>query len=63
MATNMSCFQRFNACVLPNSQLREAFGRFRQAVALPLYAVALVLDYLSDALSRLTAWIADDDWP
>jgi hypothetical protein len=35
----------------------------RQAIALPLYAVALVLSYASDALGHLAAWIAGDDWP
>jgi hypothetical protein len=35
----------------------------RQAIALPLYAIALLLDFLSDALGRLGAWIAGDDWP
>jgi len=37
--------------------------RARQAVALPVYTVALLLDYLSAALGRLAAWIAGDDWP
>jgi hypothetical protein len=35
----------------------------RQTIALPVYAVALILDYLSAALGRLAAWIAGDDWP
>ena len=44
------------------------FGRFGLAAApsgdaLPVYTVALVLDYLSAALGRLAAWIAGDDWP
>jgi hypothetical protein len=30
---------------------------------LPVYTLGLLLDYLSDALSRLAAWIAGDDWP
>jgi hypothetical protein len=30
---------------------------------LPVYTVALLLDYLSTALGRLAAWIAGDDWP
>jgi putative lipase involved disintegration of autophagic bodies len=33
----------------------------RRALALPVYAVALLLDYLAAALGRLAAWIADDD--
>jgi hypothetical protein len=33
----------------------------RQAIALPLYAVALVLSFLSDALGTLAAKIAGDD--
>jgi hypothetical protein len=37
--------------------------RLRRAVALPLYAIALALSYLSDALGHLAAWIAGDDWP
>jgi hypothetical protein len=32
-------------------------------VALPLYAVALVLAFASDGLGILAAWIAGDDWP
>jgi hypothetical protein len=35
----------------------------RQAIALPLYAVALVLSFLSDALGTLAAKIAGDEWP
>jgi hypothetical protein len=27
-----------------------------------LYTIALLLDYLSDALGRLAAWIAGDEW-
>jgi hypothetical protein len=41
----------------------SAWLRLRQAIALPVYTVALVLDYLSAALGRLAAWIAGDDWP
>ena len=37
--------------------------RLRQAIALPVYMVGLLLDYLSAALSRLAALIAGDDWP
>jgi hypothetical protein len=35
----------------------------RRAADLPVYTVALVLDLLTDALGRLAAWIAGDDWP
>jgi hypothetical protein len=35
----------------------------RRAIALPVYTVALLLDYLSAALGRLAAWVAGDDWP
>ena len=31
---------------------QKARGRARQAVALPVYTVGLILDYLSDALDR-----------
>jgi hypothetical protein len=34
----------------------------RQAIALPLYTLALLLDYLSVALGRLAAWLAGDVW-
>jgi hypothetical protein len=32
-------------------------------LALPVYMVALILDFASGALGRLAAWIAGDDWP
>jgi hypothetical protein len=32
-------------------------------LALPIYAVALILDYLAGALGRLAAVVAGDDWP
>ena len=32
-------------------------------LALPIYAVALILSFPSDELDRLAAWIAGDDWP
>jgi hypothetical protein len=35
----------------------------QQAIALPVYTIALLLNYLSDAFGRLAAWIAGDDWP
>jgi hypothetical protein len=41
----------------------SAWPRLRQAIALPVYTLGLLLDYLSDALGRLGAWIAGDDWP
>ena len=37
--------------------------QLRRAFALPVYAVGLLLDYLSEVLGRLGAWIAGDDWP
>jgi hypothetical protein len=40
----------------------SVFRRLRRATALPLYAGALSLDYLSSALGRLAAWIAGDNW-
>jgi hypothetical protein len=41
----------------------ESFLRLRQALAWPLYAVSVVLDFASVALGRLATWIAGDDWP
>jgi hypothetical protein len=32
-------------------------------LALPIYTVALILSYLSDALGYVAAKIAGDDWP
>jgi hypothetical protein len=32
-------------------------------LAFPLYTVALILSFASDALGSLAAWIAGDDWP
>jgi hypothetical protein len=57
----MSCFKQFNSHLLPTFQGREAIGRLRQALALPIYAVALALDFAGTALGRLAAWIAGDD--
>jgi len=37
--------------------------RLRHALALPLYTVSLLLDFVSAALGRLAAWVAGDDWP
>jgi hypothetical protein len=41
----------------------SALRRVRQAAAKPIYAVALISDFLAGALARLAAWIAGDDWP
>ena len=41
--------------------IKRVWTHARHAVAFPLYAVALTLDYLSTALGRLGAWIAGDD--
>ena len=48
---------------LPARGSREGFKRLRRVIALPAYTLGLLLDYLSDALGRLGAWIAGDDWP
>jgi hypothetical protein len=37
--------------------------RSRRVLALPIYLLALILSFLSDALGRLAARIAADDWP
>jgi hypothetical protein len=34
--------------------------KLRRAIALPIYAVALVFSYLSEALTKLAASIAND---
>jgi hypothetical protein len=34
--------------------------KLRRAIALPIYAVALIFSYLSEALSKLAASIAND---
>ena len=49
--------------IAPYSERERTSIRIRQAIALPIYAVALILDFASDALGRLAAWIARDDWP
>jgi hypothetical protein len=36
--------------------------RLRRALALPLYAVALLLDLAGAAIGRLAAWLAGDAW-
>jgi len=35
----------------------------RGGLALPIYTVALVLDFLSDLLGSIAARVAGDDWP
>jgi len=37
--------------------------RLRQAMAWPIYTIALVFDLVSAGPGRLAAWIAGDDWP
>ena len=37
--------------------------RARRALALPLYAVALILSFASDLIGFVAAKIAGDDWP
>jgi hypothetical protein len=37
--------------------------RLRQALAFPIYTIALILDYVSAALGSLAARIAGDHWP
>jgi hypothetical protein len=37
--------------------------RVRQALALPIYTLALILDIAASVLGRLAALVADDDWP
>jgi hypothetical protein len=32
-------------------------------LALPIYTIALILDFAGSALDRLAARIAGDDWP
>ncbi len=39
------------------------FLRLRRVVALPLYTLALLLDFANAALGRFAAWVAGDDWP
>jgi hypothetical protein len=34
--------------------------RLRRALALPIYAIALTLSFLSDGLANLAAMVADD---
>ena len=44
-------------------QTKPAWLRFRRALALPIYTLALILSFLSDVLGTLAAKIAGDDWP
>jgi hypothetical protein len=37
--------------------------KLRRGIALPLYATALILSYLSDAIGKLAARVAGDNWP
>jgi hypothetical protein len=41
----------------------KLLGAARRALALPIYTVALILDFISGALGRLAALVAGDDWP
>ncbi|MGA7809752.1 hypothetical protein [Bradyrhizobium sp.] len=43
-----------------NAPTTSASLRLRRALALPFYAIALVLSFASDLLGNLAAWIADD---
>jgi hypothetical protein len=66
MAKLLSCFQQLNSRLLPKTYRWEAYGprlRMRRATALPIYALALILSFASDALGCLAANIAGDDWP
>jgi hypothetical protein len=50
--------------MLPKICGREAHGnaglQLRHGLALPIYTLALLLDFASAGLSRLAAWIAGD---
>jgi hypothetical protein len=46
--------------LLPSFPGREAIGRLRRALALPLYALAQALDVASTALGRLAARLPGD---
>ena len=37
--------------------------RLRQAIALPIYTLSLILDFAGVALGRLAAVVVGDDWP
>ena len=65
----MQIIQELSPVLLPTICAREAYGnadlviRLRQAIALPIYAVSLILDFASAALGRLATLVAGDDWP
>jgi hypothetical protein len=40
-----------------------AFAFLHRALAFPIYAIALIMDFISAALGSLAAWIAGDAWP
>jgi hypothetical protein len=42
---------------------RQACNHLRHALALPLYAIALIISYLADLIAIIAAKIAADDWP
>jgi hypothetical protein len=54
-------FSRINrtACVCAVS----ANALPRRALALPIYTIALLLDFTGAMQGRLAAWIAGDNWP
>ena len=49
--------------IFPRPECQSIRLKVRQAFALPVYALALILDYLAAVLGSLAAWIAGDDWP
>lgn len=63
MAKITSCFKQLSPALLPTYRCREAIGHLRQTIALPVYTLGLLMNYLSAALGRLAAKIAGDDWP
>ena len=42
---------------------KPLWSKLKHALALPLYAVALLLDFVGAAIGRLAAWLAGDAWP
>lgn len=61
-STEPDCFPEKCTWEAPGKDERR-FLRLRQAIALPLYTVSLILDFASVALGRLAAVVAGDDWP
>jgi hypothetical protein len=59
LAENAEISQKRRVCTVSANALLH----LRCAVAFPVYAVALVLDFMSGALGKLAAKIAGDDWP